>query len=181
MKYLVRDVYAIFLGSSVSSTERDINTRLPKAWTAINRLSVIWKSDLTNKIKRSFFQAVVVSILLHGGTTWTLLKRTEEKLDGNYTWMLQAILNKSRKQDPAKKQLYGHSPPITETIQVRRTKHVGHCWRSKDDPTRVVLLWTPPYGRANAGRLARAYIQQLSADTGCSPEDLPGATDDREG
>ena len=43
------------LGSSVSSTEKDINTRLAKAWTAIGRLSVIWKSDLIDKIKRSFF------------------------------------------------------------------------------------------------------------------------------
>ena len=46
-----------YLGSSVESTEKDIETRLTKAWTAINRLSIIWKSDLTDKMKRSFFQA----------------------------------------------------------------------------------------------------------------------------
>ena len=40
------------LGSSVSSTETDINTRLTKAWTAIDKLSIIWKSDLTNKMKQ---------------------------------------------------------------------------------------------------------------------------------
>ena len=45
-----------YLGSSVESTEKDIETRLTKAWTAINRLSTIWKSDLTDKMKRSFFQ-----------------------------------------------------------------------------------------------------------------------------
>ena len=44
-----------YLESSVSSTETDINTRLAKAWIAIDSLSVIWKSDLTNKIKRRFF------------------------------------------------------------------------------------------------------------------------------
>ena len=44
-----------YLESSVLSTEKDTNTRLAKAWTAINRLSVIWISDLTDKIKRSFF------------------------------------------------------------------------------------------------------------------------------
>ena len=49
-----------YLGSSVSSTEKDIDTRLTKAWTAINRISVIWKSDLTDKMKRSFFQAAIV-------------------------------------------------------------------------------------------------------------------------
>ena len=55
-----------YLESSVSSTEKDINTRLAKVWTAINRLLVIWKSDLTDKIKHSFFQVAVVSILLYG-------------------------------------------------------------------------------------------------------------------
>ena len=57
------------LGSSVSSTEKDIDMRLTKALTAIDKLSVIWKSDLTDKMKRSFFQAAVVSILLYGCTT----------------------------------------------------------------------------------------------------------------
>ena len=84
-----------YLGSSVASTEKDIDTRLTKAWTAINRFSIIWKSDLTDKMKCSFFQAAVTSILLYGCTTWTLTKRLEKKLDGNYTRMLRAILNKS--------------------------------------------------------------------------------------
>ena len=48
-----------YLGSSVASTEKDIDTRLTKAWTAINRVSIIWKSDLNDKMKRSFFQAAV--------------------------------------------------------------------------------------------------------------------------
>ena len=43
-----------YLGSSISSTENDLNTWLAKAWTAIDRLSVIWKSDLSDKIKHSF-------------------------------------------------------------------------------------------------------------------------------
>ena len=49
----------IYIGSSASSTETDINTQLAKAWTTIDRLSVIWKSDLTDKIN-SFFQAAAV-------------------------------------------------------------------------------------------------------------------------
>ena len=71
--------------------------RLTKAWTAIDQLVIIWKSDLTDKMKRSCFQAAVVSILLYGCTIWTLTKRLEKKLDGNYTRMLRAILNKSRR------------------------------------------------------------------------------------
>ena len=169
-----------YLGSSVESTEKDIETRFTKAWTAINRLSIIWKSDLTDKMKRIFFQAAVTSILLYGCTTWTLTKRLEKKLDGNYTRMLRAILNKSWRQHPTRHQLYGHLPSITKTIQVRRTRHAGHCWRSRDELIRDVLLWTPTHGRAKAGRPARTYIQQLCEDTGCCPEDLPRAMNDRE-
>ena len=79
-----------YLGSSILSTEKDIDTRLKKAWTAIDKLSIIWKLDLTDKMKHSFFKATVVTILLYRCTTWTLTKRLEKKLDGNYTRMLRA-------------------------------------------------------------------------------------------
>ena len=94
--------------------------------------------------------------------------------------MLRAVLNKSWRQHPTRHQLYGHLPPITKTIQVRRTRHAGHCWRSKDELISDVLLWTPTYGCAKAARPARTYIQQLCEDTGCNPEDLPEAMNDRE-
>ena len=131
-------------------------------------------------MKRTFFQAAVVSILLYGCTTWTQTKRLEKKLDGNYTRMLRAILNKSWRQHPTMHQLYGHPPPITKTIQARRTRHAGHCWRSRDELLSDVLLWTPTYSRAKAGRPIRTYIQQLCEDTWCRPEDLPEAMNDRE-
>ena len=130
------------------------------------------------EMKRSFFQAAVVSILLYGCTTWTL--RLEKKLDRNYTRMLRAILNKSCRQHPTRHQLYGHLPPITKTIQIRRTRPAGHCWRSRDELISDVLLWTPAYGRAKAGRSARTHLQQLCVDTGCSPENLLEAMNDRE-
>ena len=84
-----------------------------------------------------------MSILLYGCTTWTLTKRLEKKLDGNYTRMLQAILNKFWQQHPTRYQLYGHLPPITKTIQVRRTRLAGHCWRNKDELIRAPM---DPYG-----------------------------------
>ena len=109
-------------------------------------------------MKRSFFQAAVVSILLYGWTTWTLTKRLKKKVDGNYTRMLRAILNKSWRQHPTKNQLYGHLPPITKTTQVRRTRQVGHCWRSKDELISDELLWTPAYGQAKQdGQLEHTF------------------------
>ena len=109
-----------------------------------------------------------------------ITKRLEKKLDGNFTRMLRAILNKSWRQHPTRNQLYGHLPPSTKTIQAWRTRYAGHCRRNKDELISDVLLWTPAYGQAKAGRPARIYIQQLCEDTGCGPEDLPEARNDRE-
>ena len=89
-------------------------------------------------MKRSFFQAAVISILLYGCTTWTLTKRLEKKLDGNYIRMLRAILNKSWRQHPTRHQLYGHLPPITITIQVRRTGEAGTS-------SQVTYSYGPPH------------------------------------
>ena len=115
-----------YLGSSISSTENDINTQPPKIWSAIDKLSVIWKSDLSNKIKCNFFPAAVVSILLYECTTWILTKHIEKKLDANRMRMLWAILKKSWKQHPTQQQLYGHLPSISKTIQIRWKRHAGH-------------------------------------------------------
>ena len=108
------------------------------------------------------------------------LNRWRKILTANYTRMLRAILNKSWRQHPTKQQLYGHLPPITKTIKIGRTRHAEHSWRSRDELKSNVLLWTPSHGRAKAGRPVRTYMQHLSADTGCSPEDLPKAMDNRE-
>ena len=65
-----------------------------------------------------------MSVLLYDYVTWTLTKRLEKKLDGNYTTVLRAVLNKSWKQHPIKQQLYGHLSPISQTIPAR---HAERC------------------------------------------------------
>ena len=44
----------------------------------------------------------------------------------------------------------------------------------------MTLFPIPTHGRAKAGWPARTYIQHLCEDTGCCPEDLPRAMNDRE-
>ena len=120
----------------------------------MDRLFIIWKSDLTDKLKGDFFQVVAVSVLLYGNTTWTLAKRLEYKLDGSCTRILRAALNKSWKQHPTKEQLYGHLPPITQTIRemankTRRTllekRGRAHKQRAPVGP----YAWTHQRGSAN--------------------------------
>ena len=81
--------------------------------------------------------------------------------------MLWATSNKSWRQHPTKQQLYSHPPPIMKTIKVQWTRHVGHCWKSKDKLISNILLWTPSHRRAKAGWPARIYIQQL-----CDKKDI---------
>ena len=136
-------------------------------------------SYLPDKIKRGFFQAAVVSILLivvltqHWCTTSTLTKRIERKPDGDCKRMLRVILNKSWKQQPTKQELNSHLLPISKTIPVRQTRQARYCWKCKNEHINYVLLWTPAHGRTSVGRPARTYLQQLCVDTERSLEDLP--------
>ena len=64
----------VYLGSNVQSSEKDMTIRITKAWAALNKLASIWKSNLPDNLKRSFFRVVVESVLLYGSTTRTLTK-----------------------------------------------------------------------------------------------------------
>ena len=69
----------VHLVSNISSTEYDVSIRLAKAWTTFDRLSIIWKSDLSNKIKKDFLQGVAVLIQQYECIRMTLKKWTEKK------------------------------------------------------------------------------------------------------
>ena len=89
-----------YLGSSVWSTEKDIDTRLTKAWTAIDKLSIIWKSDLTDKMKCSFFQAAVMLIVLYGCTTWMLREKARRQLHKNAASNIEQVLEATPHKAP---------------------------------------------------------------------------------
>ena len=63
-----------YLGSFIGSTAHDIDVRISKAWGAITSMTKIWKSKLSERLKRNFFRATVESVLTYGATTWTLTK-----------------------------------------------------------------------------------------------------------
>ena len=155
----------------VSSTEAEINTQKAKAWKALDRRSVTWKSDRTDKIKRSFFQEAVVLILLYGCSTCTLTKQMEKK-----AW--RQLPKNACEQYWSPGGSTPQSSNSTATYHLlrklskldERTGYEGHSWRSRDEVIRDVLLWTLSHGRAKAGRPSRAYLQQLCVDTECNPE-----------
>ena len=168
------------MGTSSSTSEatsnlrkKDINTSQAKAWTAIGRLLIIWKSEISDKIKGSFFLIGKKRLLFHlislcGRVSTDLWmhhmnpdKAYGKKLDSNCTRMLWDVLNKSWRP---------HLLYISKTIH-SQAKHAGYCWKSKDELISDILRWNPSHGRARLGRPARIYLQKLCTDAGCSMED----------
>ena len=92
----------IYRGFNISSTESYVNICLSKAWTAIDKYSIIWKSALLDKMKQCFFQVVTMSVLHYGCTSWMLTKNMEKKQDCNDARILWVVLMKSWKQYPIK-------------------------------------------------------------------------------
>ena len=169
----------IYLGSQIANTLKDVELRIAKSWSALDSLRSIWKSSLPDELKRDFFQASVQSVLLYGAQTWTLTKTLEKKIDGTYTRMLRAALNIHWSNHPTKQQLYGKLPAVSTTIRQSRLRFAGHCWRAKNELACQTVLWNPTHGKANIGRPCTTYIDQLCSDTGCTPEELPTAMNDR--
>ena len=147
-----------YLGSYIASTEKDVKVRLAKAWTALNGMNKIWKSTLPDKLKRNFFRATVESVLVYGATTWTLTKTLEKQLNGAYTRMLRAALNKPWQDHPTRNELYGDLPLLSDTIRQQSLRFAGHCWLNKSELAADLLLWNPSHGKRQGGRPKQTYI-----------------------
>ena len=171
-----------YLGSYIASTEHDVNIRLGKAWSALNQMDKIWKSNRSDNLKRNFFRAAVESVLVYGSVSWPLTKKCEKRIDGAYTRMLRVALNKSWRDHPTNKELCGNIPKISNSIRQQRMRFAGHCWRSKEELIADVLLWNPKHGKRLQGRPRKTYIDQLlDDDTRCRLEELPNTMEDRVG
>ena len=70
-----------YLGSEISSVDKEIKIRIAKSWSALDKLSSILKSNLTATLNRNFFRALVESVLLYGSEAWTLTKKLGRKLE----------------------------------------------------------------------------------------------------
>ena len=98
-----------YLGSCVSSTKNNVNMRLAKAWTAIDRLSIIWKSDLSDKIKRNFCHAAVVSIGIHHmDADKTYREKARRELHKNATSYTEQILEATPHEKTAARPFTSH-------------------------------------------------------------------------
>ena len=166
-----------YLGSYVSSSEKDFTTRKGMAWSACNDMHKIWSSQLSNNLKIKIFRATVEPILLYGSETWTLSRKLEKRLDGTYTRLLRRAQSLSWKSHPTISQIYGELPRVSSLVKYRRVQFAGHCFRADAEVISSLLLWRPSYGHSRGRKLS--FPDVISRDTGLSTEDLKTAMRDR--
>ena len=130
--------------------------RLPKAWTVIEKLSIIWKSNLSDKIKRIFPSSGRVNSIIwmhHRDSVQTYCEETLRELLKKDTIYIEQILEATSYETAVLQPLISY----LWTIQIRRTKYEDYCWKSKDGHIKEFLQWTPSHGHASVGRLTRTY------------------------
>ena len=143
----------IYLGSNISSTESNVNRCIGKPWIAIDRLSIIWKSNLANETKQEFFQAVAMSVLLYS----CMEKKLEENLHKNATCCFEQILDAKAQKTVAASSLTSHV--TNHPSQVNKT-WCGLLKKSKEK-----LMWHSLMNFYTWTHLcwptSRTYIHQL--------------------
>ena len=145
-------------------------------WTyAMVMLSIMWKSYISDKIKQGFFQAVAISILLHGYTIWTQTNHIEKnsirttKNAGRCSEQVpEATSHKTAAVWPPTSYHTNHSSKTNKAYEVQLEKQGGTHKRRSLIGSYTLLA------------LHQRLIYKLCADTGYSLDDLPGVLDDRD-
>ena len=167
-----------YLGSHIQNSEKDFNIRKGMAWTACNKLSKIWKSNLDRKFKIQIFRVLVEPILLYGSETWTLSARQQQRLDGCYTRLLRRVLNLSWRNHPTLETIYGDLPRVSNLVCKRRVQFAGHCARATDELVSSFVLWRHPSPDNRSRKLT--FPDRIRRDTAIPKENLLAAMKDRE-
>ena len=155
-----------YLGAWIASTQKDIRNRRARAWSALHSMNKVWKSGMSDNLKRRLFVTTVESVLVYGCEAWSLTVKDEKALDGVYTRMLRAALNVSWQDHIRNVDLYGFLPRLTDTIRQRRMRLAGHCMRHPELTASQLILWEPSHGRRYRGGRHATYIDTLRRDTG---------------
>ena len=155
-------------------------------------MNKILKSNLANNLKINVLRATVESVLVYGAITWTLTKSLEKNVDRNYTRMLRVALNKSWRDYPTIKDMYGNTPRLSTTIRRQRLSFSDHCWSAKGEMVADVILCHPSYGKPGKDIptyryiyiyiyiYIKTYIDQLVNDTVCRPDEIQNEIDNQE-
>ena len=154
----------VYLGAWIGDSSKDFEVRKAKAWSTLNKMNKLWKSNMTRKTKVQLFRATVETILLYGSEAWAVTKSLGKRLDGCYSRMLRAALNIRRSDKICNKEVF--LPRISEKVRTQRLKLAGHLERHDDLVGHQLLHWKPKHGHSRPGTPAITYPDVLLQDLG---------------
>ena len=131
-----------------TDTDKDIKSKIHRAWSALHSLKKVWKSQIRKETKTKVFKATVESILLYGSESWTLNVARTKRLNGTYTRMLRTVYNILWQSHTRNSVLYGSLPPISSVVKSRCYALAGHVARN-DEAANKVVLWSPEERRSS--------------------------------
>jgi len=133
-----------YLGSNLSSSEKDITCRIALAWAAFSKLKAVLVSNRCQKLRLRIFDAACVSILLYGCETWVISQSISEKLDIFARKAYRIMLKINQQEDKiSNEELYRMTGqrPINQIIRERQLQFVGHCLRMpEDEPSKIYIM-----------------------------------------
>jgi hypothetical protein len=175
-----------YLGSMMSSSLADLNTRRGQAWGAFWNMKTLWHSfEIPLSLKIRIFQATCLSILLYGSEAWSITKAMSSRLDSFATSCYRYMLNIKRTDHICNEVILEKvgQPSLSTIVKQRQLRWLGHTLRSDlDGISRRYALYWPPHGKRKRGRprlLYHKYIEQLTGKTNI--EEITNLAQDRVG
>lgn len=150
-----------YLGSYMDTTT-DVKHRIASAWTATKKLFRIWKSQISQALKRKFFMCMIMPILLYGCESWALDSTLTQKLHANLTRLLRFSLNVHWSTHTRNADLYDYIPRIADTLRYRRVKFAGHALRA-DQPVASLLSQPDPSRNPTPLTIQSVLIDDLAS------------------
>ena len=177
-----------YLGATLTqdgASTTEIRTRIALATAAMAKLSRIWKSSISFFTKFHLYKSLVVSVLLYGCETWTLLADTERRIEAFELKCWRRLLRltyldrKTNEYVRSTVELFiGPQEPLLATVKRRKLSFFGHTMRH-DNLCKTIMQGTIEGGRRR-GRQRKAWADNIRSWTGLSTPELLAAASDRE-
>ena len=170
-----------YLGATLTkdgSSRAEILRRIAIATSAMARLARLWKSDtISFPVKHKLYKALVVSILLYGCESWTLLADTERRIQAFEMRCLRKLLRitylerKTNEYVRDKiKSLVGPQEALLATVKRRKLQWYGHVTRH-NSLSKTILQGTLEGGRRR-GRQRKNWPENIKEWTSLNTQDL---------
>ncbi|KAI8497134.1 hypothetical protein Bbelb_250830 [Branchiostoma belcheri] len=177
-----------YLGGTLTkdgTSKVEVHRRIALATAAMARLTRIWKSkNISFAVKYKLYKSLVVSILLYGCETWTLLTDTERRIQAFETKSLRRLLGISYHQHKTNEYVYqqvyslvGPQEAVMSTVRRRKLQWFGHLTRH-NNLAKTILQGTLE-GKRRRGRQKKVWLDNIKDWTSLTVPQLLTAAQDR--